>query len=150
MSGFPGQRYALTRKTQELPKLLWQYQEEHAFDSDVVGCRLIIPAGFITDGASVPRIPIAYEYAGGGKFFEAAGFHDLLYTTEKYARATADAVLREAILAMGYDEHFALAVFEAVRMFGGSHWDLPNVPQPEDAHHALALFAPLSYKGTKA
>lgn len=128
--------------------MLWSLEEPDgfAFDSDVIGSRIICPPKFVTDGASVPTLPFVYEYAGGGKFFEAALIHDLLYTTQKYPRATADAVLKEAVLAMGYDEHFALAVYEAVRMFGGSHWDLPNVAQHPDVNSALALFSP-HYQG---
>lgn len=132
MSGghFPVQ-FALVRKTQELPKPLWQLQEDFAFVSAVAGCTLVVPKGFITDGCSIPHLPLVYLMAGG-KADEAGYVHDFLYTTQRFPRETCDEVLREAVIAMGYDEALAQSFFEAVRLFGGSHWNLPNQPQPPE------------------
>jgi hypothetical protein len=102
--------------------------------SDILQQLVRAPAGFITDKASIPRIPLVYD-AEGGKCDKAAVIHDLLYTLGsaglmKIDRATADAVLREAILASGYSQFTAAVFYAAVRMFGESHWKTPNVEQP--------------------
>lgn len=90
---------------------------------------LVVPAGFVTDFASVPRLPVVY-LAAGGKGERAAVVHDWLYSTESVERATADAVLREALLSCGYSPALASTFYAAVRTFGASHWKAPNQPQP--------------------
>lgn len=133
MSGRFPVPFALVRKTRELPTPLWELQEDFAFESAAAGCTIVVPKGFITDGCSIPHIPLVYLMAGG-KADEAGYVHDLLYTTQRFPRELCDEVLREAVIAMGYSEHLAQSFYEAVRLFGGSHWDLPNVPQrPEVA-----------------
>lgn len=115
-------------KTQELPQRLWKLCGVLRFYSLVVSEWVEAPDGFITDGCSVPCLPGVYLLAGG-KAEEAGYIHDWLYTSQKYPRATADLVLREAVMVMGYDRALADAMYAAVRAFGGSHWVLPNQPQ---------------------
>lgn len=132
---FPVQ-FALWRKVQEFPRPLFRYEEEFAYDSAVAGGRIVIPRGYLTDKCSIPRIPFVYMLAGG-LADEAGGVHDLCYSTQLFEREKCDEILREAVIAMGYSEHLAQSMFEAVRMFGGSHWTLPNVPQ--DGHVDAAI-----------
>lgn len=49
-----------------------------------------VPAGFITDGASVPRLPLAYMLFGG-RARKAATLHDYCYSQHRN-RAQADAI----------------------------------------------------------
>lgn len=57
---------------------------------------IIVPAGFISDGASVPRVPVAYLFFGG--YARKAGIlHDYLLT--QGTRAEADKVFEEALSA---------------------------------------------------
>jgi hypothetical protein len=67
------------------------------YSSDLLGRLVIVPAGFVTDFASVPRIPVAFLLAGDAAH-EAAVVHDWLYSTHEVDRATSDAVFREACL----------------------------------------------------
>jgi hypothetical protein len=137
VSGFPVP-FALVRKTREFPSRLWAIQEDFAFDSDVAACRIVVPKGFVTDACSIPRVPLLY-LAAGGTADEAGYVHDFLYTTQRFAREKCDQVLREAIVAMGYSKELAGSFYEAVRLFGGSHWNLPNQTQPD---HVQALIPP--------
>lgn len=54
-----------------------------------------IPAGFTTDLASVPRVPLAYGMFGG-RARRAAILHDFLYE-RRYPREAADLAFREAM-----------------------------------------------------
>lgn len=71
------------------------------YESSTVGI-IIVPTGFITNYASIPRLPIVYLLFGGlGK--REATLHDWLYTGEHNTgtglvvnRSTADKVLRGA------------------------------------------------------
>jgi hypothetical protein len=111
------------------------------YQSDILGEIVTAPAGFITDKASIPRIPLVYD-AEGGKCDKAAVIHDLLYSLGSAGlmqidRETADRVLREAILASGYSRATAALFYAAVRAFGESHWNLPNVEQAPDVEEAM-------------
>lgn len=66
------------------------------FLAEVDGERLEVPAGFVCDLASVPRVPLLYLIAGG-KMKKASVFHDWLYRAAEYPRAWCD----EAFAALG-------------------------------------------------
>lgn len=98
-----------------------QWKLLSAFHVDVDDERIVVPAGFVTDFASVPRLPLAY-YIAGGRGVKSATLHDHLYT-EKREREWADRVLREALVAEGEPRLIADAMYAAVRAGGGSHYD---------------------------
>ncbi|BCF96655.1 hypothetical protein PPGU19_012240 [Paraburkholderia sp. PGU19] len=100
----------------------WRLTAPLIYDSDVAGKVIVVPTGFITDLASVPRVPIAYMLAGGTSN-EASVVHDYLYTSHIVDRETADAVLREASAVTGVPAWRRTIMWAAVRAFGGSHWD---------------------------
>jgi hypothetical protein len=119
----------------------WKLLAPLRYQSDLLGRVVEVPAGFVSDFASVPRVLGVYDLEGG-KCNSAAVVHDLLYTRGSVGemsidRATADAVLREAILASGYGRITAALFYAAVRAFGESHWNLPNVEQAPDVEDAL-------------
>lgn len=129
--------FPLIRQIAELPKKLWRIEDDaFGFNSLITKTTIMVPRGFVTDGCSIPQLPFVYLLAGG-KADPAGYVHDLLYTTQAFPRETADMVLREMVLAMGYSVLLADAMYLAVREFGGSHWDLPNVPQAPDVVEAL-------------
>lgn len=84
---------------------------------------LTVPAGFVTDFASVPRIPIAYELVGG-RANKPAVLHDYLYTIggTELDRLYADDVLLAAMKADGLDSVRAQAMYDAVRQCGAEHF----------------------------
>lgn len=106
---------------------IYQLTEEFVYESDKYGT-IIVPAGLVTDFASVP---------GGLKWFldddspcivYAAVVHDFLYTNsgvtsgKGFSREEADDVLREAMLKSGATKVQAWLAWKAVRTFGGKHW----------------------------
>jgi hypothetical protein len=110
----------------------WRLLDPLVYDSDLVRRIIVVPAGFVTDFASVPRVPFAYWIAGDVAH-PAAVVHDWEYTSHDVDRATADAILEEAAnVADGPDTAARNKLMKwAVRLFGGSHWDQPGPVQPE-------------------
>ena len=94
---------------------------ERNFRCDIDGRKVIVPAGFITNLASVPRLPFVY-YLAGGRGVKAATLHDYLYHA-KEPRGWADAVFLQALRAEGEPEPIALAMYAAVKAGGGAHYD---------------------------
>ncbi len=101
----------------------WKLMAPLGYWSAVI-CRLIVvPAGFVTDFASVPRLPFVYWFTGGLAQAPAA-LHDWLYRTRSISvtRAQADAVLSEAMIARGYWKVRAWFVWAGVRLGGASSY----------------------------
>jgi hypothetical protein len=99
----------------------WIVMQDLVYQSDVAGMTFTVPAGFGTDLASVPRLPVVYLLTGG-KANSASVVHDWIYTNKMVPRATADAVLREASLLTYVDPWRAQLMWAGVRVFGSSHW----------------------------
>ena len=82
-----------------------------------------VPAGFITDGASIPR----WLWRLCGHPFEeprlyAAVLHDYFYQTHAMGRAKCDALFRDIQRALGRGTFVTALEYRALRLFGGSHW----------------------------
>lgn len=79
----------------------WIMLHEFRFDSAVIGARLIVPEGFITDLASVPRFP-PFAFAIAGESAEAAAvLHDFAYRIRTEPRWKCDALFYEAMATDG-------------------------------------------------
>jgi hypothetical protein len=82
----------------------WALEQPLAFESVVYGQTITVPAGFLTDFASVPRAPISYWLAGDTAHASAV-IHDYLcrldYPSGRIGWAWAAAVFREAMEAEG-------------------------------------------------
>ena len=78
----------------------WRLLRALVYQSDRLERVLIVPRGFVTDFASVPRLPFVFWLAGG-KATKAAVVHDFLYRKSGVTRADADAVFAEAMKATG-------------------------------------------------
>lgn len=90
-------------------------------DTEVDG--YMIPNGYQTDGASIPR---PFWFLVGSPFtpevIRAAMVHDYLYAHHVVPRLTADDVLHRVMLADGLPRWRALLIHVAVRVFGGLFW----------------------------
>lgn len=113
----------------------WELLTMFAYKSDVADTVFVVPAGFVTDFASVPRIPIAFLLTGDCAQ-EAAVIHDWLYTSHEVDRTTADAVFREAV-ALGNPGWRAWLMWAGVRVGGGGSWDAAGPNQPPHVDQEL-------------
>jgi hypothetical protein len=104
---------------QELPQDFWKLRED--LQVLVNECSITIPAGFVTDFCSVPKVPVIYE-ALGDKWRKAGVLHDWLYSFGDVPREVADMILREAIISLGGSTLEAAAVYSAVRLFGAQFY----------------------------
>lgn len=86
------------------------------FVATVDGRTVSVPAGYKTDLASVPRLPLAYLIAGN-RAPKSAVIHDYLYATQA-GKDYADNVFLAAMKAEGINGFVARSMYFAVRMFG--------------------------------
>jgi hypothetical protein len=115
-------RFLDVLRVEEVSATHWRLLAELRYDSAVLGARLIIPAGFETNFASVPRAPFAFWLAGDvGR--KAAVVHDFCYSSHvARERYLADSVFYEALRAEGVSAVTAWLMYVAVRWGGGSRW----------------------------
>lgn len=109
-------------------RALWELLAPLVYHSDHLAATITVPVGFVTDFASVPRLPLAYLMAGDTAH-EAAVVHDWLYTSHEVDRATADAVFAEAMRVSDPSAPAGL-MWLAVRVAGGGSWRAPGPLQP--------------------
>lgn len=100
-----------------------QHMVMHAlkFRSDVLGKVIVVPAGFTTDFASVPRLMITYALFGD-RGHASATVHDYLLVTGMVPRSTADKVFAEAMKAEGVPAYLRPLMYAGVRVGTFSAW----------------------------
>lgn len=81
-----------------------------------------VPAGFVTDLASIPPVLFPVLRADGD-YAQAAIVHDYLYWTQRTTRQYADEVFRVAMRDLEVKPAVVAAVHAAVHRFGQSSWD---------------------------
>jgi hypothetical protein len=115
---------------------LWALQRELIYTT-VVGDTITVPAGFVTDLASIPRI-VGGILPPDGPWTEAAVIHDCLYFTmggvnlwhgrrcisraKPYSRSEADGILREAMADIGVGLAQRNIIWSGVRVGGARGW----------------------------
>lgn len=96
---------------------------EESIDCKFCHYDIVIPKGFITDGASVPPgfwnifPPLKNEY------FVATLLHDWLYNTEYFERKYCDMIFLEGLKSLGVNIAKRNLMYYAVRMFGCNGWN---------------------------
>ncbi len=84
--------------------------------------RIVVPKGFVTDFASIPR-PLWNVLPPTGAYGKAAVLHDYLYRTAGMAtRPEADAVLKEAMEVIGVGWWTRQIIWLGVRAGGSSSY----------------------------
>lgn len=81
---------------------VWELDFSLEYHSDIAG-KIIVPAGFQTDFASVPRLPIIYTFFGDRAHREAV-LHDYLYRKDSnpiVSESVANKVFLEAMTLRG-------------------------------------------------
>lgn len=85
---------------------------------------IIVPTGFIFDGASIPRW--ATSIIGVTSFTEgvvqAAVIHDWLYTAKMFSKKKSDTIFYEILLNQEVKARRARLMYYAVKFFGGKAW----------------------------
>ena len=80
-----------------------------------------VPAGFVTDFASIPWLFWTILPAWG-KYGKAAVLHDYLYQGMYMTRKQADGLFYDAMLVSGTKTWKAMVMYYAVRLFGKFAW----------------------------
>ena len=100
-----------------LPRGLWIVLAPFRVRLDALGGRVVsVPAGFITDLASVPRLPFVY-WTVGNRARKAATIHDYLTQVHVVSRRAGDLAFHEiAVIEEG--EPVSTAMWAGIRAFG--------------------------------
>lgn len=98
----------------------WEFKEPLTWVSD--GLTTTIPAGFITDLASIPR-PLRgiLDREGDSRF--GSLLHDFLYATQELHRFECDEWLRRALIEYGMPSWHARVYWLGVRLGGWHPWN---------------------------
>ena len=99
-----------------LPQYWWQ-KPRYRLLKPVQCAGYQVPAGFISDGATVPRLlwPL---FPPIGKYLKATLVHDYLLTQNPQDRKTADLAFKACLTELGIAPWRANAMFWAVRVYG--------------------------------
>ncbi|EJO2706043.1 DUF1353 domain-containing protein [Salmonella enterica] len=101
----------------------WRVHEPFAFylsddENDVIE----VPAGFVTDLASVPRI-FWVLLPPDGKYAKAAIIHDYLYDNALRTKKEADKIFLDGMTVLGVPKWKRIIMYWAVRMFGRGNYE---------------------------
>lgn len=96
--------------------------------SDLFGRSLLVPAGFKTDLASVPRI-LWNILPPFGSYSSAAVIHDFLYQFNGVSRVQADAILNEAMQVQNVGRWTRWTIWSGVRLGGWKPWNAYRAAQ---------------------
>lgn len=102
---------------------LWELSKD--WNVTVRGTKETLPKGFLTDGASIPRI--LWRVCGhpmATKRIIPAIVHDAIYagTILGFTRKEADEIFRDGIIEAGWPKWKARIEYAALRLFGSPHW----------------------------
>jgi hypothetical protein len=114
--------YFLTPLRAEKDGEVWTVIQPLVYESDVAQRIFLVPAGFVTDLASVPRLPLAFLLTGDTAH-EAAVVHDFIYSRAPVPRDMADKVFKEAALVSGVPAWRANLMYAGIRLGGWMAWN---------------------------
>ena len=107
---------------------VWRLLDD--FSASINGYTITVPKGFITDGASIPRL--LWRICGHPmttRRFPIALIHDWIYTEYEdlpLTRKDADRIYHDGLRDLGFPEWMAWLEWAAIRLFGGKHWESPD------------------------
>jgi hypothetical protein len=99
------------------------YGRKRELMADFVFSNIKVPKGFITDGASIPKICWTIIGHPFGKYLEAAVIHDYLYYRGLLSRKKCDRIFLNDMKKLRIFALQRWAMFRAVRMFGFLGWN---------------------------
>lgn len=98
----------------------WELAEDLTYDDGTV--RILVPAGFQYDMASIPRFAWWFISPADRRIVRAATVHDRLYVERRPSRAVADGVFLAIMKADGMPLVRRWVAYLAVRLFGWRGW----------------------------
>lgn len=102
---------------------IWRLEEPLVYFSNTLRRKITVEPGFLTDYASVPRVPVAYLLFGDTSH-RAAVIHDWLYHHHEVCdEQTANRVLLEACAVEGIPRWRRLGIYLGVWIGGSSSWE---------------------------
>lgn len=99
----------------------WSLTRPLSYQSDLLDACIHVPEGFVTDFASVPRVPIVYT-AFGDRAHRESVIHDYLYQKHLVSRKLADKIFLEAMKARGKKWWVRTGMYLGVRLGGRSSY----------------------------
>lgn len=141
MQRFSGKLFLVLLDDKDHPSIrdgrsLWGLAKPLTYTT-LAGDTITVPAGFVTDLASIPRI-VSGALPPDGPWTEAAVIHDCLYFTlggahlwhgkrvisraQPYSRAESDDILREAMADIGVNVVQRNIIWSGVRVGGSKGW----------------------------
>ena len=110
-------RFLSELEMKDLEEGRWELMKDLEYQSAILNSLITVPRGFVTDLASVPRVPIVYM-AFGDRAHREAVVHDYLYQKHITTKSVADKVFMEAMAARGKKGWIRWGMYLGV-MFGG-------------------------------
>jgi len=99
----------------------WKLLSDFIYKSALVDSLIVVPTGFVTDFASVPRLPIIFLLVGDTAI-EASCVHDFLYRSGAFDRSMCDRIFREAAIESGVPAWRVFLLYNGVRLFGSGFY----------------------------
>ena len=122
----------------------WVAQEPMEYVIGSTSTKIIVPAGFVTDLASIPKWfwgpPLFLTPAG--QYSRASIIHDYLYWTQKCTREQADRLLVIAMKESSVKKFDENTIYDGVQDFGGSAWK----SNAADRQRGLPRILPKEYR----
>lgn len=94
-----------------------EVEEDLVYFSEIYGSEIRVPKGFITDKASVPRVPIIYWFFGDRAHRESV-IHDYLFQTRLVSFSKANAIFKEAMEARDKSKLVQVGMWSGVAIGG--------------------------------
>jgi len=100
----------------------WRLLQDLVYQSDLLKGQVVVPAGFLTDFASTPRV-LWNSIPPWGVYGPATVIHDWLYWTQPCTREQADGVLLEGMRILGTNFVVEQEIYDGVRAGGQIPWE---------------------------
>ena len=101
----------------------WMLAEDVVYTLGTTHVSIKVPAGFVTDFASIPQAFWSFGLSPNGRYSRAAVIHDFLYWFQPCSRAQADNILAIAMQESGVSKLKAFEIYQGVHAGGESAWN---------------------------
>ncbi len=110
--------------TEHLEGRRFELKEPFLYIVNFKPCEVVsVPAGFITDLASIPKFFWALVGSPNGRYGKAAVIHDYLYFKQIYSRQKSDRIFYEAMQSLQVPFWRRWSMYHSVRTFAWIPWN---------------------------